>query len=462
MWWLLAILSHVCFVCADKNQFFQMINHHQTKPSPDFHMSFRDYRKSVEIAFPKHIKIVRARPYQMPKGYVPWNRLAFSIAEHIGEAKEEFDRFRESPNVEESISSIMKRWFYKDAPLYCLPKELLKDFQNADLSNVLNLLEDFEEGLPPFLVALPENAMKTRTGKPITALLVHASHYPESGRIRTIYTAAIESSGSMLAGRVKFSEDGRICSSTGKALNITELDFDNDSGDSRMRKVGIQCMLAIAYSPELLSDKENSKVETKFTARHKSRSQPPVRRPRWFRSQQVSSSPPRPHQGGSHASPRPHWRSAHKKRVAIGPRGSGEYKVVKIKPTWVNPAVPPEITNEPSEPLIGSREDTADMSQLSESLREVKDLLKKIGEREVKGNRFHVEDKERGGVKISVVAASERLIESDEVGNVQRNSFSRDDVLALEKSIDLMKDLIASQQPCVAKETSSKVSQIEI
>lgn len=131
-------------------------------------------------------------------------------------------------------------------------------------------------------------------------------------------------------------EEGQLYDS-GRILNTQELSSSDLSDVNRMKKIALQCLLALAYSPELFDEPDGSIPVTKGSSQRRNQKRPSARSPRWLRPHSAPSVR-HPRQGGSHASPRPHWRSAHERRVPVGPRAKNERKVVRIKPIWVNPA----------------------------------------------------------------------------------------------------------------------------
>jgi hypothetical protein len=314
--------------------------------------SLTAYCQWIEAAQPELVGIVRSRPYQMPKGYIPWQRLSAIIAVNMGLVREGHKAWAQQDVATNITAFKIAQWFLQDAPLYCLSVELLRAFEQADLSNLYELFEGFETSLPTFMVALPENALQTSEKTTISFICVHIANeaHPELSEAegyglkipylqhdgkKNVHMSSIDSgcntwvSGLTVNDRGGLYDSGRILSAQGMS--------DSDLSDAnRMKKIGLQCLLALAYSPELLDGPSNSSPAGKVTRRHQPRSAQ-IRQPRWLRSAPNAEPVRRAPQGGSHASPRPHWRSAHERRVPVGKRELGDRKLVKIAPTWVNP-----------------------------------------------------------------------------------------------------------------------------
>lgn len=83
---------------------------------------------------------------------------------------------RRQEDIPTEIAALrMTQWFLQDAPLYCLSTDLLRAFENADLSNVFELFKGFKTSLPSFLIALPNNAVRTIEGSALSFLCVQVS-----------------------------------------------------------------------------------------------------------------------------------------------------------------------------------------------------------------------------------------------------------------------------------------------
>jgi hypothetical protein len=320
---------------------------------PEEGMPLSSYCRLIEESQRELVESVRARPYKLPKGYITWPHLSAIVAMYLAVVKAGIGhRFQE--DIPTEIAALrMTQWFLQDAPLYCLSTDLLRAFENADLSNVFELFEGFEPSLPTFLVALPSNAVRTAEGSALSFLCVHVSERdrPElsiaegyglkvpylnhDGQMH-VHLSSLDSVGVTLISGLTADQEGQLYDS-GKILSAQELSSSDISDANRMKKIALQCLLALAYSPELFDDADSSSSVTKGTRQPRKQQRSLARSPRWLRPR-VAPSVRRPEQGGGHASPRPHWRSAHERRVPVGPRARNERKVVRIGPTWVNPS----------------------------------------------------------------------------------------------------------------------------
>ena len=315
-------------------------------------LSLSSYCRLIEETQPELVETVRARPYKMPKGYISWHQLSALVAMYLAVVKAGIGH-RNPDDLPTEIAALrMTQWFLQDAPLYCLSTDLLRAFENADLSNVFELFQGFETSLPTFLVALPNNAVRTVEGSTLSFLCVHVSErdrpelsvaegyglkvpYLDHDGQMHVHLSSMDSIGVTLISGLTVAQEGRLYDS-GQIMSAQDLSASDISDANRMKKIALQCLLALAYSPELFDESDGFSSVTRGTSQHRKQKHPSTRSPRWLRSP-VSQPGRRSRQGGSHASPRPHWRSAHERRVPVGPRAKNERKVVRIGPTWVNP-----------------------------------------------------------------------------------------------------------------------------
>lgn len=316
-------------------------------------LSLSAYCKDIELVCSDLVAIVRSRPYQMPKGYISWQRLSPIIAANLALVRAG-GQLLEGEDLPIQITAFkISQWFLQNAPIYCLSIDLLRAFEQADLSNLYELFEGFETSLPTFLIALPENALRTTEGASMSFLCVHIADeehpelsmaegygikipYLEHDGWKNIHISSTDSHCGTWVSGLTVNRRGKLYDSRA-IIGTQSLSVSDISDADRIKKVGLQCLLALAYSPELLAVEEAASLARRTSKRHQRRDIRAARSPRWLRSP-APKPRPRPNQGGSHASPRPHWRLPHERRVPVGPRDQGGRKVVQIGPTWVNPS----------------------------------------------------------------------------------------------------------------------------
>lgn len=310
------------------------------------------YVKMIRQKFPHLVEMVaEVLPYRMPKGYMRWDWMSAFIALNLS-LYENGGGQQDLPT--RLMANRMALWFLQKAPVYCVSLELLRAFERADLSNVYELFEGFECPVPTLMLAFPQNALAMHNGATVDFAVMHLadvsrpedseaegyglkiSYLPHDGD-RNLHISAIDSQSYSWVSGLTLSRKGKLYDS-GKILgkyDLSELELD-DSG--KLKKVCLQCLLALVYAPKLL-EVEPAEQPVRPSGRHQARptSKPATLRPRWLRSKPQATKPKRPHQGGSHASPIPHWRSAYERRVPVGPRAEGRREVMQFKAAWINP-----------------------------------------------------------------------------------------------------------------------------
>lgn len=125
--------------------------------------------------------------------------------------------------------------------------------------------------------------------------------YLEHDGKKNVHISAIDSGCMTWVSGLTINEHGGLYDS-GKILSAQGLSESDISDANRMKKIGLQYLLALAYSPELLSSEEASSSTAKPGKRHQRRESVSIRHPRRLRSQ-APRTVPRPRQGGA---PMPH------------------------------------------------------------------------------------------------------------------------------------------------------------
>lgn len=123
-------------------------------------MSLSELLKSVETlpTWP----LLRSLAYQMPKGYYPWRVLGGIGAVALASARGEHDH-----STRLTVAGCQE-WCKAQWPLYCISTSLLRNFEQTDVSDLEKLIpDDWEPPLPGFLLALPENAVRSPAGFPV-------------------------------------------------------------------------------------------------------------------------------------------------------------------------------------------------------------------------------------------------------------------------------------------------------
>jgi len=282
----------------------------------------------------------RERPYRIPKGYLSWTRLSAIVAGML-------DMLQTRPqNIDQASLLNLHRtalWFLKDAPLYCVRIELLRELQQTDLDVKPTLLRDLQPPLSTICFLLPENSMRSPEGGVIDYLVVHVAdvgsraeseasgfglklaYLPHAysrnyhfSLIDTAQTVWFSGWGLGEDGSVKL-QDGDVGGTSAKAIDVAWL--------AEVRNLVLQLLLVLQFEPGEL---ESAPVVQ--AARLRSPARPrqgglAIRTPRMLGVQAQRQSSQK--LGGHHSSPRAHERRSHWRR--LDPSANARWKEAR----WV-------------------------------------------------------------------------------------------------------------------------------
>jgi hypothetical protein len=257
--------------------------------------------------------LVRERPYRLPKNYPRWSEVSREIATIAASVG---DRNGRSHHRE-----IWRSWIDDHAPIYCISKELIRQFELTSLDGIEGLLGDgWIPPLPRFLLALPNHVYRPGLqDSPIQLIAMDFADAPSVIRWSAIDTectawgayGAIEQSSELTQNSINFSGVGRVDQISGLVL---------------------QSALAMAFVPDLIEAEEPAKSRKMGqNAKQKDR----FLTPRWIGKDFVRPKAVNKPQGGHHASPQTHWRRGHWRNQAIG-EGRQKRSLVWIRPTLIN------------------------------------------------------------------------------------------------------------------------------
>lgn len=269
-------------------------------------------------------------PYRTPKGFQRWEVVAA-----LGVA---------SPSLAQADDAACKLhaafwriWDELTLPVYCLDGDLLQQFSISDIDRLPELLPPgFRPTEEMMLVLLPSGALRSPNSGEYVCLFFVAYHYPGGALpISTehpiqISVSAIDSGGCVWVSGTGV-DPGRFVKARNE-LGADPVDEAEHAFLNGLTAIAVQCLLAREFLPELIgnppgpgdgSDRKPPSPQAK----------PGSLSPRWIGQgfKPERSSTPR---GGSHSSPRPHWRRGHWRSQPIG-TGRKERRVVWIKPTMV-------------------------------------------------------------------------------------------------------------------------------
>ena len=291
-------------------------------------------------------RIKKERNYLIPKDYLHWGTMSVCLAALTSGVKSSTKKYS---YIEEGHVYATRVWLVKDAPVYCVSRKLLEALLEIDLTfeQMSELLEGFDPPLPTALFMLPVGLVRTPDNSTyLPYIITHWSNknFPEysTGVWHNIYTSPLGFPGTShlhvsamdnhqtLWSCERHFEEGKLVHRYGgitKTPNMTERDL---KFTSKLFGLAISFFLSIAYYPEVMgaeklvstnNKKQQRKKHTKNEVENK------VRIPRYLDRKYESSKIPS--KGGTHKSPRMHWRVGHTRKLKSG-------KIVKVKPCLVN------------------------------------------------------------------------------------------------------------------------------
>ena len=293
------------------------------------------------------------RPYRFPKGYQPWRAIASVFALALGSPE---------PSAADQTSRLLRygagRWLGLNAPAYCVQTALLRQLEQTDIPYDTKLLAGISL-LPSALFLLPENALQTPEGASVNWFLASFSdlespldatyrhwRFPQSqheaGVIRNLGAALLDTQGTVWWVGNKVDADGTLRRSPARSLGLSPLKAEEIEWMQSITDLTLQLIL-LASSPDGNVDLEAIKTPGGGDA-----SSPPKKkaerfwRPRFLRLEDLQDERPRRARassqgpGGTHSSPRTHWRRGHWRNQPVGAGRQGR-ELRWIRPVLVKP-----------------------------------------------------------------------------------------------------------------------------
>lgn len=213
-------------------------------------MTLSDIKKEVEQVFPAEIEKFRSSfPYRLPKGYPTWDLLtaaALTICKNSGQ---------EANDRSVILSSEMwLRWLETQSPLYCISKELLREFENTDTRDLPRIIpHGWIPPLPYLLLIPPCSTVRTPGGADVPYLMLGCSHPSLLNCMTSEHKVQIS---------VAFADWNEELWITGTGLYPGQLVNDGKSSGKpttqdelgwlgKITSLALQSLLALTYEPEL-------------------------------------------------------------------------------------------------------------------------------------------------------------------------------------------------------------------
>ncbi|PSB26127.1 hypothetical protein [Chlorogloea sp. CCALA 695] len=299
---------------------------------------------------PEYQKLI-SKCYREPSGYTSHRAVCYEIAHSIWNA-------RVSPKtldwVAANSASIAYQVAHLELPTLWLSKPLAIALNET---NTPTQIAGLRRVLPGGIIMLPENLFKTPDDQPCT-FIAWIHRLPEDevidinlGPKFTVSQSPIEqgqicwfsalANRRIYSGNVKCLPDEVEFGAIDLATNLryfTDIDEEAESDIiASLQRLIIQTLLVMQARPDLV-DETHTRI-TQGAGFKKPKVENQMWNPRWIgknyviREETVSAPP----SGGTHASPRPHWRKGHNRRVPFGPREENQRKWIWLEPTLVYP-----------------------------------------------------------------------------------------------------------------------------
>jgi hypothetical protein len=316
-----------------------------------------------------HLKKLSMKLYKKIKGYLPAKRIYKEIAKFIYSVEtltkncslidkisiqKAFDLYFARDLIGVYNYSLFWHYIYGNYPIFCLNKELAEAFLNtAPPPDLLSLNPFAVEGL----LLLPQGLIKTPDGDEVNYLIFRLFRQKESLKSSllkvNINCMPFESFDGVLgcfkAGKANYTTQFSIqktekispsepikqfnfsSESVELATNVElELDFIN-----KVKSLLVQTFLyQQTYRQEEVYTPLNVQT-TKHQAQSRIKPHSPIIIGKDYRIQRIREYS----NGGTHASPRTHWRSGHWRNQPYGKRDNPQYKTIWLEPVLVGSSV---------------------------------------------------------------------------------------------------------------------------
>ncbi|MEG3981863.1 hypothetical protein QUA08_13915 [Microcoleus sp. T3B2] len=297
------------------------------------------------------VKIRADRTYKMPPNYINWQILSGIAAIALSTCEPDYAKIDVSAFIHSYRTAL---WFAQDAPIYCLTKELIGAFDRTDALHKPGILAGWQPSLPTFMLAIPKGLIFTPDGGEIDYLTVSCSdcEHPEWNRGKWRHVeiepfnlkhhlyfqiCTVDSNETVWTSGTAIGDNGVLIYDETSSIGKSIMSPADKEFVQRIRNLVINALLALEFSPSLLTDVTENEAKTKSKGFAIERTSSNTRYPRWFgknyQSQSVLSTGK-----GTHLSPCTHWRRGHW-RVLESCEGKRwrDTKRLWIEPVLVNP-----------------------------------------------------------------------------------------------------------------------------
>lgn len=292
------------------------------------------------------------RRYREPSGYASHRSICYELAKAVWNAQV-------CPGgldwVTTESAFIAYQVAHLEAPTLWLNNALAVALKETDIPDQIIGLKRV---LPAGIIMLPKSLFKTPDDQHLT-FIAWIHQLPEDeiidinlGARCTITSPHLEHgqiswfsglpSGEVYHGNIKCLPDGVEFGAIDLTTNLQHFMEVDEGAESEvlaiLERLITQILLVMQVRPDLVDEARITQV-TQGVGFKKSKAETEAWSPRWIgknyviREETVAAPPG----GGTHASPRPHWRKGHLRRIPVGPREENQRKWHWIEPTWICP-----------------------------------------------------------------------------------------------------------------------------
>ena len=312
-----------------------------------------DLRERFASNFQRIRLAILSLNYRIPPGYTSWEDTSSSMSQALATIGE-----FSTDKINEHVRNCFALWLVKDAPIYCIDRNLLESLLDENLDNLQQKLIGLPIAIPTFLVLFPQGSLPTPDGKFIEYMVVHTSKkndpkhsqgYSKKYDMEATYvthessilmdccsvsSGSIDSKASWFAG-VDLEPDGTISFEGEEEEDLESISLDDLGFIKSLRILILQFSLLLAYKPELLEGCNQNDFATKGRGFAKPNDKQGIhyRYPRWIGKNYESSS--NSATNATHKSPIAHWRRGHWHKYYYG-EGRKQVKNIWVSSTRVN------------------------------------------------------------------------------------------------------------------------------
>ena len=290
--------------------------------------------------------IRRERPYKIPRMYLEWRYISSIVAAALVAIDNKLIQGNDLATFLHSHRLAL--WFIKQSPIYCLSESIIEAFEGTDIECKPDILRMLKPSMYSFLLLFPKGLIKSGENSPVEFATVNVSdkEKPEEahGSYKgvevpylahehdiNIHFSCIDNDGNVFFSGMGLYPDGTVKYNEKNELGLNKSEDADRQFLKKMRSLVLQTLFVLQYEPDLLSEP----TERSYTISGKGFACPKDEKETILKPR-ILSLPFRPKRAstpnvGTHASPRPHPRRGHWRRIG----DEDNRKLAWVKPAFV-------------------------------------------------------------------------------------------------------------------------------